>query len=195
MDAKPLLLETIRIKNGRVRNIKFHNQRCNSSRKLLYGSTNNIDLRNVIYPSQIASEEVKCRITYNEQVVNVEYEPYTIRQISSLAYIEIGDYDYSVKYADREILKDFFNQRGNKDDILMTKKGYITDTYYANVALLKDGKWYTPKFPLLNGTRRTQLLEKRKIIEVEIHIDQIKDYKAISIFNAMIPFQRMVLEL
>lgn len=194
MNPNPLLIETICIKNGRVRNIKYHNRRCNASRKSLYGAIKNIDLRKVINLQQVQCEETKCRITYDFKVLNVEYEPYTLRQIKSLAFVEIGNFDYSFKYADRQNLSDFFDQKGDKDDILMTRNGFITDTYYANVALRKDGKWYTPKRPLLKGTRRAQLLEKQKIYEAEIHKDQMKDYDAISIFNAMIPFRKIVLD-
>lgn len=193
MNAKPLLIETIRIQNGRVRNIKYHNQRCNSSRKALFGSSNRIDLRKVIDTLKAKSAEVKCRITYGEEVEKVEYESYSLRPIRSVKCVEIGNYDYSNKYADRQQLVEFFEKRGEKDDILMTKNGMITDTYYANVALLKRGKWYTPKQPLLAGTCRARLLDVGKIIKSEIHIDRINEYEAITIFNAMIPFKRIVI--
>jgi len=193
MNAKPLLIETIRIQNGRVRNIKYHNQRCNASRKALFGTNIKIDLRKHIDTSKALSAEIKCRITYDDQVKKVEYQPYSIRPIHSLAMIEIGDFDYSHKYADRKKLKEFFDQRGKKDDILMIKNGWLTDTYYANVAFLKQGKWYTPKSPLLHGTSRARLIQKGEIIPADIHINQIKEYSHISIFNAMIPFKNIML--
>jgi len=193
METKSLLIETILIQNGRVRNIKYHNQRCNSSRKALFGSKNKIDLRKAIDTSKAASDNVKCRITYGEEITNVEYESYTIRPIHSLAYVEVGGFDYSHKYADRKQLKRFFDKRGDKDDILMTKNGLLTDTYYSNVALLKNGKWYTPKYPLLEGTRRAKLILDKRILPTEIYIDQINEYEAIAIFNAMIPFKRIVI--
>lgn len=195
MNASPLLIETICIKNGRVRNIKFHNQRCNASRKALFESSDNIDLRKFIAIDQAPSGVVKCRITYNDKVETVEYESYTIRPINSLEYIEIGDFEYSFKYADRKKIKTFFNQRGDKDDILMTKNGFLTDTSYGNVALRKNGQWYTPEEPLLKGTRRAMLLEKGKLIPMKIHVNQIDEFDAISIFNSMIPFKRVLIVL
>lgn len=194
MNAKPLLIETIRIQNGRVRNIKYHNRRCNESRKALYATKDMIDLRQAIDISKAIEGEVKCRISYDTEIRKVEYEPYKIRKIKSLALIEIGDFEYIFKYADRQGLKDFFDKRGDKDDILMTKNGYLTDTYYANVALLQKGEWFTPKYPLLKGSRRAQLLEKGRIIESEIHVDQINEFEVISIFNAMIPFKSMIVD-
>jgi len=108
--------------------------------------------------------------------------------------IEVGDYEYEFKYADRSRLHQFFDKRGTKDDILMTKNGLITDTSYANVALYKKGKWYTPKHPLLKGSSRKRLLEKGKILESDIHINQLQEYNSITIFNSMIPFQKIVLK-
>jgi len=193
MNVKPLLIETIRIQNGRVRNIEYHNRRCNSSRKALFGSKNNLDLRPVIDATQVKSPEVKCRITYDQEIKNVEYESYTFLPIKSLAYIEIGNFNYSFKFANRKALDQFYNQRGDKDDILMLKNRMITDTYYANVALLKDEKWFTPRNPLLKGTCRERLLHIGKIIESEMHIDQIESFDAITTFNSMIPFKRIVI--
>ena len=162
-------------------------------RKTLFGIKNKIDLRKFIDTAEAIHDEVKCRITYSEEIIKVEYEPYTIRPIHSLAHIEIGDLNYTHKYSDRKKLAEFFDKRGNKDDILMTKKGYITDTYYANVGLLKNGKWYTPKHPLLEGTMRAKLIKEGTLIQSEIHIDQINEFEVISIFNAMIPFQKIMI--
>lgn len=195
METKPLLIETVRIQNGRVRNIKYHNKRCNYSRKALFGSKDTIDLRRSIDTSRAKSPEVKCRISYDDAIRNVEYESYAMRTIHSLQPIEIADFAYAFKYKNREKLKEFFDQRGAKDDILMLKKGFITDTFYANVALLKEGKWFTPKEPLLKGSNRERLLGKGIISASRIHIDQLHDFDAISIFNAMIPFKKIVIDL
>ncbi len=195
MGANSLLMETIRIQNGRVRNIKYHNRRCNDSRRVHYASKNNIDLRKIIDTTKAKSKEVKCRITFDDKVRKVEYEPYSICPIQSLAYVEVGNFEYSFKYSDRRQLKEFFDQRGDNDDILMTKNGFVTDTYYANIALLKDNQWYTPKHPILKGCRRAQLLDKGKIVEAKIHIDQVKEYEAIAIFNSMIPFKRIKIKI
>lgn len=195
MKNKPLLFETIRIQNGRVRNIKYHNLRCNTSRKTLFGSKDFIDLRKLIDGSLIKTPEVKCRITYAEKIEKVEYEPYSIRPIHTLHFLDIGDFVYPFKYKNREKLTAFFNQRGENDDIVMTKKGYLTDTYYANIALRKNEKWYTPKEPLLKGCTRAKLLEKGLISTSEIHIDQIHEYDVITIFNAMIPFKKITIPL
>ena len=81
------------------------------------------------------------------------------------------------------------------DDILIIKNNYVTDTYYGNVALFQDGNWYTPKHPLLNGTRRQNLLDKGRIFEKDIHVKTLENYSRIAIFNAMIPMGSCVLSI
>ena len=195
MNAKPLLIETIRIQNGRVRHIEYHNQRCNESRKVLFGTSDSIDLRKFIDTKQAKTTEVKCRITYDNTIQKIEYEAYQIRPIQSLKLVKANDLDYSHKYAHREELKCIFDQRQDKDDVLIVKNGLLTDTYYANIALEKNGLWYTPKTPLLKGTARARLIDKGKITPIDIPIDQYSSYNAISIFNAMIPFKTLVLNI
>ncbi|MDF1695183.1 MAG: aminotransferase class IV [Saprospiraceae bacterium] len=190
------LIETIRIQNGRVRHIKYHNFRFNETRRKLFNIHKKVDLRALIDTSNAThSSEVKCRVLYNESTIDIEYEAYILRPIKTLKTIEIGQFEYNYKYADRSKLNHFFSQRGNHDDILMTRDGIITDTYYANVALLKNTQWYTPKHPLLMGTNRARLLHKNKVMPTDIHIDQIHQYEAISIFNAMIPFKKIIIDL
>lgn len=188
MPNKDLLIETIRIQDGRVRHIDYHNTRCNHSRKLLFASNDALNLRSHIITNRVTSSVTKCRITYNDKVQKVEYEAYQIRPISSLKLIEIGDYSYVHKYADRNRLKSFFDKREKHDDILMTKFGILTDTFYANIALFRDGQWYTPESPLLQGTMRSYLIERGKILPVNIHVDELKKFESIRLFNAMIPF-------
>lgn len=196
MNTAAQLIETIRIQNGRVRYIDYHNARFNASRKQIFGIDKSLNLRNFIHIKNAPqSKEVKCRITYDAKIRDIEYEEYKLRSIQSLKPTEIGDFEYKHKYKDRSQLLHFYTKRQEHDDILMTKNGYITDTYYANVALQKNEKWYTPKHPLLAGTQRARLIQQNKIIPKDIHIDELQDYTTISIFNSMIPFKKMTLKI
>jgi len=188
MTADPLLIESIRIQNGRVRHIRYHNERCNHSRKVLFGVRHAIDLRKYIDTRKASVAEVKCRILYKDEVEKVEYQPYRLGSIRSLQQVEIGTYSYDHKFLNREQLDDFFTQKGSCDDILMTKKGWLTDTYYCNVALHRDGLWYTPEKPLLHGTSRARLIAEKRLISAPIHIDELSEYRHIMLFNSMIPF-------
>lgn len=182
------LIETICIKNGKVQRIQYHNDRCSIARKSLFDIDTKINLRKYVDTSLAPSSLTKCRITYNREVIKVDYEPYTLKPINSLKLIDIGDYSYAHKYQDRSTLSSFYNQRGESDDILMIKNGLVTDTYYANVALLRDSVWYTPENPLLKGTMRSYLIKKGNIVPASIRADHLKEYQSIRLLNAMMKF-------
>jgi len=182
-------LETICIKNGRVRNIRYHNDRCNRTRAQIYGTSDTIDLRkSITEPTHLQSALVKCRITYAQQVIKVEYEPYAIKPIRSLQLVQADEVVYNHKAADRQQLTDLYHQRGQADDIIMVRDGLLTDTYYGNIALWDGKKWHTPAKPMLLGTRRQQLLDQGRIVATSIEVADLAQYQQIAVFNAMIPF-------
>ncbi len=90
----------------------------------------------------------------------------------------------------REVFDELLNKHANEpeEEILIIKKGLVTDTSYTNVALLKDEKWYTPAEPLLRGTQRAKLISEGKIIEQTIHLKDLHLYSKIKLFNAMMEF-------
>lgn len=186
------LIETICIRNGRVQRIRFHNARCNRSRKTLLGIDKKIDLRKYIDTSKALAFWTKCRITYSSTIIKVEYEPYSLRTIETLSFVDIDDYQYNHKYKQREKLDAFFRQKQESDDIIMIRSGKVTDSYYANIALQKEGIWYTPKTPLLKGTMRAYLISNNKIVEKDIYQKEVKEYKSVSLFNAMIALGTIV---
>lgn len=188
-------VETIRIQNGRVRNIAYHNARCNTTRQDIYGAKDVIDLRkSITHTPSITSKTIKCRVLYTDRIEGIQYTPYYIKPIENLRCIVDEDITYKYKSTDRHHLTKLYAQRGSCDDILIVQKGLITDTYYANVALLHNSVWYTPESPLLRGTARARLLEKGRIQTRSIHIEEISDYDKLCIFNAMIPFQSIVID-
>ena len=46
-------------------------------------------------------------------------------------------------------------------------------------------EWHTPKNPLLLGTHRARLIDEHKIIEKEIKIMELANYKKVKFINAM----------
>lgn len=189
MDNRPLLIESICIKHQKIQLLDYHNTRANDSRCELFNCTDLLDFSNVIDISEAKGTIVKCRIVYGEKINSIEYNPYKTRPIKSLKIIEIDDdLNYHYKYLDRANLDFYFSQRGEADDMIMIQNGFVTDSYYGNLAFLKKGSWYTPKHPLLKGTRRASLIDKEQIIEKQISKSEIQSYKSVRIFNAMIEF-------
>lgn len=180
--------------NGRVMNIHAHNNRCNNSRKELFGLYNRLDLRSyIIIPSKYKKGIVKIRVIYSDEVDGVEFVPYEYPSIKSLQMVSDNSIEYSHKYQERNSLNKLFLQKKYSDDIIIVRNKMLTDSYYGNIALLAKYKWYTPKTPLLKGVRRKQLLTQKKIIERDIRTSDIEKYTHICIFNAMIPFNKIVI--
>lgn len=186
MSSLPLLLETISIVAGRAKNILYHNQRLNRSRRELYGIDEQIDLENFISPPDEGS--YRCRVVYGGDIDTIEYIPYTPRDIQKIAIVD-SDIEYRYKYADRSGLNRLIATYKNYDDILIVKDGFVTDTTIANVAFLKDGRWYTPKTPLLDGTTRQRLIDNGFLSTQDINRSDISDYDGFAIMNAMIDFK------
>jgi len=144
-------------------------------------------------PSAYKTGVVKCRIIYDREIHTVTYEHYKIKHIQSVKIVHAPSIEYLHKYQDRKALDALYQKKGNCDDIIIVKNGKITDSYYSNLAFLKNGMWYTPAHSLLDGTMRTLLLEKKKIKAKQILLEEIRTYESISFFNAMIPFKQVVI--
>jgi 4-amino-4-deoxychorismate lyase len=190
-----LLLETIKIENGEIRNLEYHNRRFNSSRRESFGSAgemdagadNDIDLGSVItIPSELGSGVFRCRVLYRREIVKIEFLPHEDRMVKSLKLVHSDDIEYSLKYADREFLKSLFELRENCDEILIVKNGFITDTSISNIVFrLPDGSWITPDTPLLNGTMRMNLLEAGRITEAPIRPGDLGGFTGARMINCM----------
>lgn len=183
------LFETIKIENSRISNIEYHNERLNRSRRELFGSKDRIDLQNlIVIPENMQSRVAKCRVVYDMVIRKIEFYPYAPKEIKSLKLIECNDIDYSFKYEERSKLNELFEQRGDTDDILIVKNGFITDTSIANIVLFDGEKWVTSSTPLLPGTQRTKLLKEGVIIEQEIRLADLGRFKKLIVVNAMLEF-------
>jgi len=181
------LLETIKIVNGMAPFLAFHNQRLNHARKILFNAHDQIDLNNfIVAPSQ--SEIYKCRVIYSKTIEMVEYSRYKPRQFKTFRVVEDGNIVYDFKYLNRENLNRLLGFKGQADDILIVKKGLVTDTSIANVAFLYEDKWLTPSTPLLKGTSRERLLKEKQIVEARITLEDLKHFSKMAMMNALLEF-------
>lgn len=137
----------------------------------------------------------KCRVLYGREIEEITYAPYQMRAVSSLRLIAADAVDYTYKSTNRNELNALYARRGVADDVLIVKNGYLTDTSIANVALYDDKMkvWCTPSRPLLRGTRRAELMDKKIIVERDIPQVHLGEYSKIMLFNAMIDWGRIVL--
>ena len=181
------LIETICFENGAFQRIPLHESRMNRSRYHLFGCAERLSMDQLLrIPESLKDQKVKCRVTYSDQVEDIEYEPYIPRRIRSLQLVRDDAIDYTFKLKDRTRLNCLLNQRGHADEILIVKNGFITDTSYTNIAFLREGKWFTPAFPLLSGTRREEYLQKNLLLPCMIRPDELHLYEEARLINAML---------
>ena len=181
-----LLLETIKIEEGEVFNLSYHQARCDKSRKALFSSTDSLDLSSLIQAPPTGL--YRCRILYDEKIHSIEYIPYSPKEIHRLKIV-VSDLKYDHKYANRDTLNKLLQAHPEADDILIEKHGYLTDTTIANIAFHDGKQWFTPEKPLLKGTMRAKLLDEGFLHSRKIKKEEITDYTHVALMNAMIGFK------
>lgn len=182
----PLLLETIKIEDGEVSDLSYHQARCDESRKALFNSTDRLDLSSLIQAPPKGL--YRCRILYDEKIHSIEYIPYSPKEIHTLKIVS-SDLEYDHKYANRDALNKLLQTHTDADDILIEKEGYLTDTTIANIAFYDGKQWFTPEKPLLKGTMRAKLLDVGFLHTRKIKKEDLKNYTQVALMNAMIGFK------
>lgn len=179
--------ESIRIQGRQIHLLPYHTARLNRTRQHLLGCSDAIDL-DIVLPDNIDDGIWKCRVVYGTQVESITFESYTRRSIRSYQIIDGGsDIDYTYK-GDRTHLLQLYDQRGLRDDIIIVRDGYLTDSFWSNILLSQDDRWYTPATPLLRGVMRQHLLDNGVITERIIRLADLKTYDRIMTVNALNPF-------
>lgn len=187
------LLETIRIKDGKPENIDYHYDRMVRSLKTLFGSGKIPPLKEILGPAESFPAGIyKCRVVYSADSYSIEFHEYQIKKIDRLVVIEKPDLSYEMKFSDRSVFEDLSAGIDQNTEIIISRKGLLTDTRYTNIALLKNGIWHTPAIPLLEGTCRARLLERGIIKKGIISIKNLREFSRIRLFNAMIPWEESI---
>jgi len=181
-----VFIETIKILNGKIYNIEWHNQRFNQTRSDILGIDKLINLETYINPPPIGL--FRCRIIYATDIISIEYIPYSPKISNSFKIVQ-SNIEYKYKYSNRDELNSLKDSANEYDDIIIKKNGLLTDTTIANIAFFNGREWITPKTPLLRGTIRAKLLNRRFLIPKDINSDDLKHFSNFALMNAMIGFQ------
>ena len=186
------LVESLKLKDGIIQNLHYHQERLDRSMEELFPTTEKVDLSQVIsIPENCKSGVFKVRVLYGQTINKIEIKPYKYRSIQSLKVVTHESIDYHLKYTDRQILQNLYAQRANCDDIIIVKNGFVTDSFAANLLFFDGKRWFTPESPLLKGTKRQLLLDQGIILEKVIREEDIKSFQQIGLINAMIDFSEM----
>ena len=179
-------IETIRLQDGKLINLSYHQERFERTRHLELGLESHPDLYQLIKSHLKGVQGLcKCRILYGKDIGHIEIGPYSRREVKSLKVVKADHVSYGFKYFNRRALEALYEQRGLCDDILMVKNGCVSDSYFANTAFWNGKDWFTPDTPLLPGTMRAALLAKGLLKMARITPGNINSYQKIRLINAM----------
>jgi 4-amino-4-deoxychorismate lyase len=189
-----LLVESIKVADGKLLNISLHNERMIRTLYVIYGIRNNYRLEEqIVVPDTACTGIYKCRVLYDDRSFKIEFLPYSVRKIMSLKIVSGDEVCYPYKYTDRTKIDRLFEMRGDCDDIIIVKNDKVTDSSYANLVFRdNNGEWVTPATYLLPGTKRAFLLKNRMISEQEISLSDLKKYSEVKLINAMIDIEESV---
>jgi len=181
---KERFIESIRVENRVLQNLKLHQQRVNETSKT-FSFNKTLDLSSITLSKVNDDDIYKFRVLYSGNDYSVEISRYKPREIKSLKLVYDNDIIYDHKFENRDALNDLFEKRGDSSDILIVKNGFITDSSYSNIVLFDGEDYLTPSTFLLNGTMRQRLLDEKRIKEREIKVEDLKNYKRIFLINAL----------
>ena len=186
------LLETLKVEQGQVSQLSFHQKRFQDSRQELWPGCHHIDLKKIIdIPASCQNGLYRCRILYDRDIDQITYSQQPTRRFRSLKCVEATQLDYHLKYSDRTAFSKLLAQKGNCDEIIIIQKGHLTDCSIGNLVLRQGEIWYTPSTPLLQGTQRRYLLEQGLIREKELLLTELNSFSAIGIINTFFDLTTM----
>lgn len=191
------LFETLAVVDGVAQNLDYHQQRYQNSLSIFYPTrayqvldfTRLIPLALMSYSAQYQPEDLpnllRCRVDYNATHYQIGFFPYVKKSYHAFSPVVCDNIDYSLKYTNRQKFADLLTQKGNADEILIIKNGYVTDCTIGNLIFRQQGEWFTPSTPLLQGTQRAKLLEYGMISERLIRLQDIDKFEEVRLINAL----------
>ncbi len=181
------LVESIRIENGVVWNLNYHQRRLERTFLHVYGETAPFKLADLIrFPKDLSVDKIKLRFLYNKTSFRYETEKYKPKNIKTLQIVKDNTIDYNCKKTKRRSIDRLMRYKGECDDILILKNGFVTDTSSANIVFFDGKEWLTPDTPLLMGTCRARLIDIGRIREIPIRLEQIPTFQSFCLINAMV---------
>lgn len=196
------LFETLAILDGHAQNLAYHQQRYQNSLSIFYPNqqVKIFDLSGIIalefakFIQQANFENLpkllRCRIDYTANAYQIGFFEYAKKSYHNFQPMICDSIDYHLKFANRQIFTDLLVQKGSADEIMIIKNGFVTDCTIGNLIFQKNGEWFTPTTPLLQGTQRAKLLAEQKVSEREIRLQDIDKFEEIRLINALNGLQR-----
>ena len=190
-----LLIESIKLLDGKFHNLFYHEQRMLRSLHMLCGTNEDFQLEKFLTQIEYPKQGLyKCRIVYDDNSKETTFIPYEPKTIKRLKIVEHDRISYEFKFVNRKSINRLFDLRQECDDILIIKRGMVTDCSYSNIVFRKGKSWCTPWSALLKGTMRQNLIDKNYIQQEEISKKDIRSFDTFKIINAMLEFDSPEIE-
>lgn len=179
------LIESMCLIDGEFRNLEYHRNRIENSRKELFHTDEKLDLfNNLEIPDKCRKGKFKCRILYDKKIHSVDFIPYQIKSLNSFRLYEDSSINYRFKYEKRDFFEEIKSSI-DEDEVIITQNGQICDTSFSNLVFYDTENWITPTTFLLNGTMRQFLLDTNQIIEDEVFPKDLNRFVSFKLINAM----------
>lgn len=187
-------IETMCVEQGKIINLDYHLERIKNTRKHFWDTEKTVPTDQLSALAATQNCRAKLRFTYDkENIYDLSCTPYNTRKIERLKLLESNDIEYLYKSVDRSKINLLKAETEPTDEIIIVKQNRLTDTSYTNIALFDGSQWITPSTPLLKGTRRAQLLDAGRLIECGVLATDLKSFQSISLINAMMDLEELVL--
>lgn len=191
-----LLIESIKVWNGRLCHLPYHEFRANKSRRELLGVHEPLRWADhIVVPDSCRRGLYKCRVVFGHRIEEVAFTPYKTRKIQSLKLIHTTGARYPHKLLDRKELDMLWNQKEDCDEIIIVNDDLLTDAYYYNLVFQKGNTWITPDTPLLKGVRRQLLLDKNLITTQKMYLSDIRTMDKVHLINALTPLGKITVDI
>jgi 4-amino-4-deoxychorismate lyase len=184
------LFESIRVDNGQIPLLNFHQKRVDISYSSVFKKVNTYNLQECIKPFLKKDGIQKCRFIYDDKKYRIEIIDYQIIEPKRIGWLRIDpNFNYSFKYYDRNFFNKIKESYSGFNEIILVKNDLITDSTYCNLIVYAKGKWIVPQTCLLNGVERTRIISAYNFPIEPITIDEFLSAKEYKLINAMRPFE------
>jgi 4-amino-4-deoxychorismate lyase len=184
-------IETLLVKNGKVQNFQYHLKRMQKTIKHFKWKMENFKINETEILKNIKTQNARVRITYYYKgIKNIELFPLKERIFKKFKLVNIN-FNYHFKLKNRKNFSHIHSKFPEFDEFILVKNNLITDTTISNLAFFTGNEWITPKYPLLKGTKREELLKKGFLKEENIHIYDLPYFKKMAMINAIIEFKKI----
>lgn len=188
MERMEEFIETLRLEEGKVQLQALHQARMERTARAFGFTCPVLPPLEQLCPEPLRKGRVKCRFVYRESIRELSFTPYTPRVIHTFAPMALpAGYKYSYKSLERAVLNRLKAECPADEVLLVDSEGRITDCSFANLALRREGRWYTPDTPLLEGVQRQHLILEGLLTPCTIRVADLGEYDQILPINAMLP--------